>query len=164
MQSALVESVTGNTSVATGSSRQRQPWWKKRRDPARERTTPEITMPPRTKRPCRHTGCAALTNDRSGYCDQHREQHAGDGWQRHTGGKSRHERGYGRQWDIRRPRILQRDNYVCQACKRKGIGTVATHVDHIIPKAHGGTDADDNLESLCATCHRAKTATERFRR
>jgi 5-methylcytosine-specific restriction protein A len=44
------------------------------------------------------------------------------------------------------------------------LAAVATHVDHIKPKAHGGTDDDDNLESLCAACHRAKTATERLRK
>jgi 5-methylcytosine-specific restriction protein A len=121
-------------------------------------------MPPKTKRPCRHSGCAALTNDRSGYCDQHREQHVSDGWQRHTGGKSRQQRGYGRPWEIRRARILMRDNYACQEHRRMKLAAVATHVDHIKPKAHGGTDDDDNLESLCAACHRAKTATERLRK
>ncbi|WP_139157546.1 HNH endonuclease, partial [Enterobacter hormaechei] len=44
-----------------------------------------------------------------------------------------------------------------------GIATKATSVDHIIPKAHGGTDDDSNLESLCWPCHRKKTATERTR-
>ncbi|MDM7498745.1 HNH endonuclease, partial [Escherichia coli] len=39
----------------------------------------------------------------------------------------------------------------------------ARTVDHIIPKAHGGTDDDSNLESLCLECHRAKTARERIR-
>ncbi|MFW5407729.1 HNH endonuclease [Pectobacterium brasiliense] len=121
-------------------------------------------MPPRTKRPCKHRGCAALTNDASGYCDAHRAEHAGDGWKRHAAGKSRQERGYGRAWDIRRMRILMRDNYVCQECRRNDIGTPATHVDHIIAKAHGGTDDDENLESLCAPCHRKKTATERLNR
>jgi HNH endonuclease. len=37
---------------------------------------------------------------------------------------------------------------------------VAKHVDHIIPKSQGGTDDDGNLQSLCAACHRAKTARE----
>lgn len=51
-------------------------------------------MPARAKRPCRHKGCAAITNDVSGYCDQHRKQHAGDGWRNYQSGKSRKERGY----------------------------------------------------------------------
>ncbi|EPY8414567.1 HNH endonuclease [Klebsiella aerogenes] len=120
-------------------------------------------MPARSKRPCRHRGCAAITNDASGYCDAHRQQHAGDGWRNYQAGKSRHERGYGRPWEIRRARVLQRDKYLCQNCRRHGIATKATTVDHIIPKAHGGTDDDSNLESLCWPCHRKKTATERTR-
>jgi 5-methylcytosine-specific restriction endonuclease McrA len=36
----------------------------------------------------------------------------------------------------------------------------ASSVDHIIPKAHGGTDDDFNLESLCWTRYSKKTATE----
>lgn len=61
-------------------------------------------MPARAKRPCRHKGCAAITNDVSGYCDQHRQQHAGDGWRNYQSGKSRQERGYGRLWEIKRAR------------------------------------------------------------
>lgn len=44
-------------------------------------------MPARAKRPCRHKGCAAITNDASGYCDQHRQQHVGDGWRNYQAGK-----------------------------------------------------------------------------
>lgn len=72
-------------------------------------------MPPRIKRPCRHKGCVALTNDSSGYCDEHRQQHAGEGWRNYQTGKSRQDQksryesyALGRQWgwlsvnDIRR--------------------------------------------------------------
>ncbi len=120
-------------------------------------------MPPRAKRPCRHRGCALVTNDDSGYCDAHKQDHASDGWQRYQQGKSRQERGYGRSWEIRRVLILQRDKYICQECRRKGIATRASTVDHVIAKAHGGTDDDDNLESLCWPCHRTKTGKERIR-
>lgn len=120
-------------------------------------------MPARAKRPCRHKGCAAITKDVSGYCNQHRQQHAGDGWRNYQAGKSRKERGYGRSWEIIRERILQRDQYLCQNHRRQKIAKKATSVDHIIPKAHGGTDDDSNLESLCWECHRAKTARERIR-
>lgn len=121
-----------------------------------------VFMPARAKRPCRHKGCAAITNDASGYCDQHRQQHAGDGWRNYQAGKSRQERGYGRPWEIIRKRVLQRDKYLCQNHRRQNIAKKATSVDHIIPKAHGGTDDDSNLESLCWECHRAKTARERL--
>lgn len=120
-------------------------------------------MPPQAKRPCRHRGCATVTNDVGGYCEMHRQQHAGDGWRNYQPGKTRQERGYGRPWEIKRARIMKRDKYLCQNCRRDGIATKASSVDHIIPKAHGGTDDDFNLESLCWTCHSKKTATERTR-
>lgn len=82
-------------------------------------------MPPRIKRPCRYKGCAALTNDSSGYCDEHRQQHAGEGWRNYQTGKSRQERGYGRPWEVRRARILQRDKHICQECRRAGIANSA---------------------------------------
>lgn len=83
---------------------------------------------------------------------------------------NRHQRGYGSQWERLREHILRRDHYVCQLCKEAGQLTPlvtgnpshprAAHVDHIKPKAHGGTDDPDNLQSLCRTCHDAKTARE----
>lgn len=84
-------------------------------------------------------------------------------WQ---GQGSRHERGYGAAWVKLRDRILKRDGYLCQACLRNGRPTPLgvkpyDHaVDHIKPKAKGGTDDHDNLESLCAPCHDAKTAAD----
>ncbi|WP_230459834.1 HNH endonuclease [Sansalvadorimonas verongulae] len=50
---------------------------------------------------------------------------------------------------------------MCQECKRKGVIREGRHVDHITPKAAGGTDEPGNLQTLCTTCHNHKTATER---
>lgn len=74
--------------------------------------------------------------------------------------QSRHERGYGYAWTKLRTRILRRDGYLCQPCKRAGRATQATEVDHITPKAQDGTDDPENLESTCAPCHERKTARE----
>lgn len=60
-------------------------------------------------------------------------------------------------------RVLKRDKGLCQLCLRAGVVREAKTVDHIIPKAHGGTDADSNLQSLCWPCHKAKTARERLK-
>jgi len=49
---------------------------------------------------------------------------------------------------------------LCQPCLRKRVVTVATQVDHRVPKAKSGTDDDGNLQSICAPCHQAKTAEE----
>lgn len=62
-----------------------------------------------------------------------------------------------------RERVLKRDKGLCQLCLRGGVVREAKTVDHIIPKAHGGTDADSNLQSLCWPCHKAKTARERLK-
>ena len=83
-----------------------------------------------------------------------------------SGNGSRHERGYDAAWVRATKRILKRDNYLCQECMRQGRLTPLKvrprdhAVDHITPKARGGTDEDDNLQSLCAPCHSAKTARE----
>lgn len=78
---------------------------------------------------------------------------------------TRHERGYGSDWDRRRARILKRDNHTCQCtrCKASGIFKPANTVDHIVPKEEGGTDADDNLQAINTECHRLKTAEEATR-
>ncbi|EMI7303329.1 HNH endonuclease [Vibrio parahaemolyticus] len=116
-------------------------------------------MVSRTPRACRHPHCPGLTIDRSGYCDKHRNT----GWENHQGGRTRHQRGYGSEWDKLRRRILKRDKHLCQECLRGGRAVPACDVDHITAKKHGGLDEDSNLESLCRTCHRAKTARERLK-
>ncbi|HEY3984625.1 HNH endonuclease [Cedecea sp.] len=111
-------------------------------------------MPPRTPKAC----CKNTTIDRSGFCDEHK----GDGWKQYKPGQTRHQRGYGTGWDKARLRILKRDKGLCQNCLRRGAITEAAAVDHIVAKANGGSDSDDNLESLCIPCHRVKTARERL--
>lgn len=74
---------------------------------------------------------------------------------------SRHQRGYGTAWDKLRKAILTRDKHLCQACLAKGRPTPARHVDHIVPKAKGGTDDEANLQSLCVPCHDEKTARDK---
>lgn len=64
----------------------------------------------------------------------------------------------GRPWRRKRARILARDKYCCQTCRRAARLTVATQVDHIVPLAAGGSDEDDNLEGICDPCHAVKGA------
>lgn len=78
--------------------------------------------------------------------------------------ESRHRRGYGTAWDKLRKAILTRDKHLCQGCKRSGRIASGNHVDHIVPKAKGGTDDDCNLQTLCLTCHDAKTAADKGHR
>lgn len=114
-------------------------------------------MASRAPKPCRAPGCASISQDGSGYCDGHK---APTGWTKYSK-ESRHKRGYGSAWSNRiRPGILRRDKYLCQPCLQGGVLTDASQVDHIIPKSQGGTDSPDNLQSICASCHRLKTQAE----
>ena len=74
--------------------------------------------------------------------------------------ESRHKRGYGNAWDKLRKVIMQRDCGLCQVCANAGRVTIAQAVDHIKPKAKGGTDAESNLQAICKPCHDAKTMTD----
>lgn len=49
-----------------------------------------------------------------------------------------------------RKAVLERDNYQCQNCLKKG----RLDVHHFIPVKRGGTDNLDNLISLCHPCHK----------
>ncbi|MDF3606318.1 HNH endonuclease signature motif containing protein [Paracoccus sp. DMF-8] len=73
---------------------------------------------------------------------------------------SRHARGYGASWDRIRLHALKRDSYLCQPCLKRGHVTEANEVDHITPKAQGGTDDLGNLQAICRDCHRDKTASD----
>lgn len=96
---------------------------------------------PRAPRHCGFDGCRTPVTGRA-YCDEHRRPFAGS--TRNT---------HGRPWRERKAEVLARDGGVCANCQGPG-----THADHIVPKAMGGTDALDNLQTLCAPCHYRKTA------
>jgi 5-methylcytosine-specific restriction protein A len=63
-------------------------------------------------------------------------------------------RGYGIHWQRKRNWYIKH-HPLCVKC-----GRIATDVDHIIPRVRGGTDDEDNLQSLCHACHSRKTAVE----
>lgn len=115
-------------------------------------------MPQRPAKPCRAPLCRALTRERHGYCEEH--AHLNTGWERHQKGKTASQRGYGSRWRKLRQAVMERDRWLCQACKRRGRVTPAAMVDHIVPKAEGGGDSPENLEALCRPCHQDKTQQE----
>lgn len=49
--------------------------------------------------------------------------------------------------------VFKRDHYRCCICGRSGI---ELEVDHKVPVAQGGSDALDNLQTLCFDCNRGK--------
>ena len=63
----------------------------------------------------------------------------------------------GSTWMAIRAEALARDCGLCQTCKAAGRLRLACQVDHIRELADGGTDALENLQSLCEPCHDAKT-------
>ena len=82
--------------------------------------------------------------------------------------ESRQSRGYGAAWDRIRKVVLKRDFGLCQPCRKRGLVTIATAVDHIVSKAKAAAmrwsqtriDAEDNLQAICTACHEAKTEEE----
>lgn len=61
----------------------------------------------------------------------------------------------------RNARIKARDCYTCQN-RQCGKRTLDLHVDHIIPLSQGGSEEDDNLQTLCVDCNMEKAKFERL--
>ena len=61
------------------------------------------------------------------------------------------------RWRKIRQRILERDQFTCQAC-----GLDGNTVDHIIARSLGGGDDDFNLQCLCTACNSAKGGINRL--
>lgn len=57
-----------------------------------------------------------------------------------------------RAWRRLRRLVLERDRYRCQLPAEDGAtcGAYATHVDHVVPRAAGGSDHPSNLRAACA--------------
>lgn len=55
---------------------------------------------------------------------------------------------------------LKRDGHACKKC---GV-SAQLHIDHIIEYCDGGSNALDNLQTLCAPCHFQKSAESRRKR
>jgi len=65
-----------------------------------------------------------------------------------------------KRWAGIRLKVLNRDGYRCRQCGRAG----RLEVDHRVPLHRGGAVYDlANLQSLCRTCHVAKSRRERKR-
>ena len=53
--------------------------------------------------------------------------------------------------------VFKRDGFVCQYCGAHPPDALL-EVDHILPVAEGGTNAEENLVTACFTCNRGKAA------
>lgn len=110
----------------------------------------------RAARPCRYPGCPAVTRGVP-YCDEHARRVSRE-YERDR--PSSAARGYGSTWRKVRARQLSRAPLCADPDGLHDRPVVATEADHIIRRARGGSDADNNLQSLCKSCHSRKTARE----
>lgn len=111
-------------------------------------------MAARALRPCLESarGCRELVAG-GGRCPEHAKERDRIEWTEHGSSSSR---GYGQAWKGLRAAVLL-DEPLCRHCAAAGRVTAASDVDHVIPKALGGTDDRSNLSPLCADCHARKT-------
>jgi hypothetical protein len=65
-------------------------------------------------------------------------------------GRKRMELSVARRFDV-----FKRDGYTCRICQKAG-GEL--EVDHIVPVSKGGSNAMDNLQTVCWACNRGKAA------
>jgi 5-methylcytosine-specific restriction endonuclease McrA len=56
------------------------------------------------------------------------------------------------RWRTIRAYVLRRDRYLCRI-GAEGCTSLATHVDHIVPREMGGGDEETNLRAACKTCN-----------
>lgn len=112
-------------------------------------------MPHKPRTPCRFSGCSELTHSR--YCKKHQstvDKHYNK-YQRDPETFKR----YGTRWRKIRKKYMSQ-NPLCILCERMGKLTPAEEVHHIKPLSNGGTHNENNLMSLCKSCHSKITAAE----
>lgn len=111
-------------------------------------------MPNAAMKPCSYPGCATLV--RTGRCERHPMDHA-----------LFHNPEHQRLYNTSRWRKLRQAQLIvqpfCEECLRANVYMEATEADHVERhlgdprKFYGG-----RLQSLCASCHSRKTASEVF--
>lgn len=99
-------------------------------------------------KPCAWPGCKRLTHER--YCPEHQKAETVryDKYER----SSAHKERYGAAWKKIRAAHLAAHPF-CEECRAAGKLVAADTVHHIIPLAEGGTNAPENLISVCHACH-----------
>lgn len=105
-------------------------------------------MPRKPKHPCAYPGCPNLTDGE--YCERHRKQ-ARREYDRYERAADVNKK-YGRAWQRIRARYATA-HPLCEQCLKEGRITPVEEVHHVLPVSKGGTHAEDNLMSLCRSCH-----------
>lgn len=86
------------------------------------------------------TGGEAIRREIAGLADCHQIQ------------RTKAKRARGRAGAAQRQRRLAAEPN-CRDCAELGFERPAQEIDHIIPLGMGGRDTDDNVRSLCRSCH-----------
>ena len=113
------------------------------------------------KYPCRSSGCCILL-ERPGFCVAHRSssyklQNSVVSFDY----KERNRFYQSKEWKLARAIRLDSEP-MCRNCRASGILSAASVVDHIVAIEAGGSMLDqDNLQSLCESCHNSKTGRDR---
>jgi 5-methylcytosine-specific restriction protein A len=110
-------------------------------------------VPRKPKRACQQPGCPNLTDGL--YCEQHQRE-ANARYNKYERDPESNKR-YGRKWKRIRDRYTKA-HPLCEECQKRGKLVPAEEVHHIIPLSRGGSNATDNLMSLCKSCHSSITA------
>ena len=105
-------------------------------------------MPYKPKRPCSYPGCPNLTDDR--YCEEH-EKKANAQYEKY-GRRYKPRVRYGADWERAR-KMYAAEHPFCEECYKRGVLTPVEHVHHIKPLEEGGDHSEENLMSLCRSCH-----------
>lgn len=119
---------------------------------------------------CDHVGCTQLVPLTQHYCKQHRpapRQHYERNFssQEREAIQGRYRKLYNSvQWK-HLSRQYRMAHPFCEHCLGRGIYTPVSVVDHIKPLRIDWADRynTDNLQSLCASCHKAKTDADKLR-
>jgi 5-methylcytosine-specific restriction protein A len=113
-------------------------------------------MPHRIATGCMEPGCPEISS-KGNRCGYHARQ-AQIKRDRRRGSAA--ARGYGARWRRLRAMYLRANPRCVDPFEVHETLMLANTVDHVLPKSEGGTDVWDNLQSLCASCHNRKTASE----
>ncbi len=109
-------------------------------------------MPRKPPTPCSQTGCPRLSYAR--FCEPHQSE---DRKRMDAGRDPSVRRDYGgKEWRAIRAAFLEAHPW----CSTRGCPDPATDVDHVVSRRRGGSDRDENFQSLCHSCHSSKTAKE----
>ena len=109
--------------------------------------------------PSRHSGLYPMPTSPPRWCARCQEAHDGVCPQRQPRVDIRPHataRGYDGRWQKIRAAKRARDP-LCELCREAGRVVLAELVDHFIPLAANGTHDDENLVSMCRSCHGLKT-------